>query len=424
MFENVIGNKKLTSSLKDDIKNTLFPPSILLVGEHFIGKLTTALEIARVLNCSNKGEWNCSCKSCMQSRILQIPDVLIIGSRDCFLEIKATSEVILRDKTLQAYYLFLRAIRKLTLRFDSILWDEGDSNFTKATPLLKDIEESLNDINPSNIENYDDKKLDTLITSIVKKCDKLTQECMYDSIPVNQVRNAISWVHVMANDKRKILIVENAERMQEGARNAFLKVLEEPPLYANFILTSNNKNAIMPTILSRVRPYTFIKRSREEEEEVLHRVFKHVSDVQTLENFGLLSSFLYAHLPTNYEAINKASILLWKYIFLKANKNIYPSLKNIIDKYEVEVEEELTIPYIINGINKCKPSIIYELFLQCFINIIHIVVIEGKSEPKELEICKLILEHSQKAKTKVELFNLSVQSVLEELVFDIRELLK
>ncbi len=424
MFENVIGNKKLTSSLKDDIKNTLFPPSILLVGERFIGKLTTALEIARVLNCSNKGEWNCSCKSCMQSRILQIPDVLIIGSRDCFLEIKATSEVILRDKTLQAYYLFLRAIRKLTLRFDSILWDEGDSNFTKATPLLKDIEESLNDINPSNIENYDDKKLDTLITSIVKKCDKLTQECMYDSIPVNQVRNAIFWVHVMANDKRKILIVENAERMQEGARNAFLKVLEEPPLYANFILTSNNKNAIMPTILSRVRPYTFIKRSREEEEEVLHRVFKHVSDVQTLENFGLLSSFLYAHLPTNYEAINKASILLWKYIFLKANKNVYPSLKNIIDNYEVEMEEELTIPYIINGINKCKPSIIYELFLQCFINIIHIVVIEGKSEPKELEICKLILEHSQKAKTKVELFNLSVQSVLEELVFDIRELLK
>ena len=119
MFENVIGNKKLIASLKDDIKNSLLPPSILLVGEPFIGKLTTALEIARVLNCSSGGAWDCTCKSCMQSRILQSPDVLVIGSRDCSLEIKATSQVILRDRSLQAYYLFLRSVRKLTLRFDS-----------------------------------------------------------------------------------------------------------------------------------------------------------------------------------------------------------------------------------------------------------------------------------------------------------------
>ena len=45
MFENVIGNKKLTTSLKDDIKNGLLPPSILMVGNSFVGKLTTALEI-------------------------------------------------------------------------------------------------------------------------------------------------------------------------------------------------------------------------------------------------------------------------------------------------------------------------------------------------------------------------------------------
>lgn len=424
MFENVIGNKNLTFSLKEDINKSLLPPSILLVGETFVGKLTTALELARVLNCSNGGAWDCSCMSCIQNRILQSPDVLIIGSRDCSLEIKATSCVILRDKSLQAYYLFLRAVRKLTLRFDSTLWDESDSNFIKAVPLLKDIEEGLNDISPSNIETYDDKKLETLITGIVKKCDKLSQECMYDSIPVNQVRNAITWVHLMATDKRKILIVENAERMQEGARNAFLKVLEEPPSYANFILTSNNKNAIMPTILSRVRPYIFIKRTKEEEEDVLRRVFKYSSGVESLQNFGLLSSFLYAYLPTNYEAINVASILFWKYIFSESIGSSSPSLKDIVDNYEVEEKlEDLSISYIISGINKCKPNIIYELFLQCFINTLHLVITEGKYQARELEVCKLILEHVQKAKIKVELFNLNVQSVLEELVFEIRELL-
>lgn len=425
MFENVIGNKKLTTSLKDDIKNGLLPPSILMVGNSFVGKLTTALEIARVLNCSNEGAWDCTCKSCFQNRILQSPDVLIIGNRDCSLEIKATAQVILRDKRPQAYYLFLRSIRKLTLRFDSTLWDENDSNFIKAIPLLKDIEDALNDITPSNIENYDDKKLDTLITGIVKKCDKVVQECMYDSIPVNHVRNAIAWVHLMANEKRKILIVENAEKMQEGARNAFLKVLEEPPSYANFILTSNNKNAIMPTILSRVRPYIFIKRTKDEEEDVLRRVFKHSTNVESLHDFGLLPSFLYSYLPTNYEAISKASILFWKYIFSKINGSVHSSLKNIVNNYEIEEEiSNLSISSIINAINKCKPNIIFELFLQCFINVLHLVIIEGTCIPRELEACKLILGYTQKAKTKVELFNLNVQSVLEELVFEIRELLK
>lgn len=423
MFENVIGNKKLICSLREDIKNGLLPPSILLVGHPFVGKLTTALEIARILNCSNGGAWDCTCKPCMQSRTLLSPDILIIGSRDCSLEIKAASCVILRDKSLQAYYLFLRAVRKLNMRFDSILWDGSDANFTKATQILKDIEEYLNDINPSNIENYDDKKLDSLVTEIVKKCDKLSQECMYDSIPVNQVRNAIAWIHIMPNDKKKILIVENAEKMQEGARNAFLKVLEEPPLYANFILTSNNKNAIMPTILSRVRPYIFIKRTKEEEEDVIHRVFKHTAKIEELENFSLLSSFLYAYLPTSYEAICRASILFWKYIFSKENGAIFPSLKNIVGNYETEGGEDLNISSIMNGINKCKPNIVYDIFLQCFINILHLIIIEGYCQPRELEVYKQILEHTRKAKTKVGLFNLNVQSVLEELVFEIKELL-
>ncbi|MGP1437942.1 MAG: hypothetical protein ACTTKH_02585 [Treponema sp.] len=422
MFENVIGNKKLISALKYDIKNMLLPPSILLTGEPFTGKLTTALEIARVLNCAFDGAWDCNCKSCLQNRALLLPDVLIIGSRDCSLEIKATSNVILRYKTLQAYYLFLRAVRKLTLRFDSNLWDQNDSNFVKATSLLKDIEESLNDITPSNIENYDNKKLETLVTGIVKKCDKLSQEYMYDSIPVSQVRNAISWIHLMANDKRKVLIVENAEGMQEGASNAFLKVLEEPPLYANFILTSNNKNAIMPTILSRVRPYVFAKRTKEEEEDVLRRVFKNDEKITALQGFGILPSFLYTHLPTNYEAINNASILFWKYILLKNKRSAWHSLKNIVNRYELE-DDCLSISSIINAINKCKPTIIYNLFLLCFINVLHIAISEGECSPKETEAYKLILEHTQKAKTKVELFNLNVQSVLEELAFEIEGIL-
>ena len=49
--------------------------------------------------------------------------------------------------------------------------------------------------------------------------------------------------------------------MSESVRNALLKILEEPPSDCNFILLTSKRNAILPTILSRVRTYEFKNRS-------------------------------------------------------------------------------------------------------------------------------------------------------------------
>lgn len=56
---------------------------------------------------------------------------------------------------------------------------------------------------------------------------------------------------------RKVFIVGDAERMvpQEGAdmaANAFLKLLEEPPVDTTLVLTSSEPGALLPTIKSRV----------------------------------------------------------------------------------------------------------------------------------------------------------------------------
>ena len=50
---------------------------------------------------------------------------------------------------------------------------------------------------------------------------------------------------------RKIYIVPEASIMTEGAQNALLKTLEEPPGYALIILLADNKERLLPTILSR-----------------------------------------------------------------------------------------------------------------------------------------------------------------------------
>jgi len=71
-----------------------------------------------------------------------------------------------------------------------------------------------------------------------------------------------------------VAILENAERMQESARNALLKLLEEPPPTVYLILLSTRRAAIIPTVLSRLRPYSFEQRPPEQEAAVLTRIFR------------------------------------------------------------------------------------------------------------------------------------------------------
>lgn len=54
------------------------------------------------------------------------------------------------------------------------------------------------------------------------------------------------------NEGRKnIIILTGIENMHESSSNAFLKVLEEPPDDVLIIMTTDNLNALLPTILSR-----------------------------------------------------------------------------------------------------------------------------------------------------------------------------
>ena len=51
----------------------------------------------------------------------------------------------------------------------------------------------------------------------------------------------------------KVGVVNSAERMQPAAANAFLKLLEEPPAKSMFLLTTDQPDMLMPTIVSRVQ---------------------------------------------------------------------------------------------------------------------------------------------------------------------------
>ena len=82
---------------------------------------------------------------------------------------------------------------------------------------------------------------------------------------VEQVRDLIDKVkYGTILGKYKVYIIDEVHMMSQGAFNALLKTLEEPPSHVIFILATTEPHKILPTILSRCQRYDFSKLNAEE----------------------------------------------------------------------------------------------------------------------------------------------------------------
>lgn len=425
MFQNVLG-QPVIQLLSDELEQGKVPPALLFAGPESSGKLTAALETARILSCATDGSWTCTCESCKRHKDLSASDLLILGTRDTVLETKAAAHALCTAKTTAARYLFVRAVRKLTSRFDSRLWDTDESRFVKAAPILADIEEALSDLtgqygNVETISEEEAKKLEKQTEKITDLCQKLQEDCMYDTLPVNQVRKASAWVRLMPVGKKKVLIIENADKMQESARNAFLKILEEPPEYAVFILTTTRRAAVIPTILSRVRTYLFIEREAKHQQAVVERVFRDhhfctaVSPSQPIRIVSYLQSFL----PVAPEHFREAAAVFWESCLNRGEqqRTQFPVLIQRLTAYRTEYPPtyELSITAVLKLLNNCKPRRIYILFLEAIIAFLQESIHTGACTPRELEGYVAVSQLIHTAMQSVDIFNGSPQAALETL---------
>ena len=77
------------------------------------------------------------------------------------------------------------------------------------------------------------------------------------SFHIDAIRQLRQQVFVAPNEGcKKIYILLNAQNMTLQAQNALLKILEEPPQHAMFILICENRSALLETILSRCTAFT------------------------------------------------------------------------------------------------------------------------------------------------------------------------
>jgi len=289
MFENIIGQATVVQTLQQELATHVLPSAVLFYGSPFTGKLSTALEVARVLSCPREGSWSCTCAACRKQRLLIHPNTLLLGWRYFDLEIAATADVLLRTRLHSAQYLFLRAVRKLTRRFDPILWEGEESKIRKVGSALVEIEEHLDTFEPvsagDSVVNY--HRLAERLERVVSLSQALSKALSSDNVPINRLRRASAWLRMTtlageapeagaasgAHSGAKIMILESADRMHDSSSNYMLKLLEEPPPDSFIILITTRRSAVIPTVRSRLRPYLFVERKSSEQAEVLQRIF-------------------------------------------------------------------------------------------------------------------------------------------------------
>ncbi len=302
MFENLLGQDEALRALKSDAEADRLPPAILLSGPPGSGKLTAALELARVLSCA-KGEalggrassawaaWNCPCPSCTRHRSLVHPDLALLGARSFPEEIAAGLELLGRAPGPASAFFFARAARKLARRFDAFLYEGEETRLAKAAGLLRELEEQLDAVAPEKAAQA------SLAPGAAEAAAKAAATCakleafVPGAPPVFMIRNLDFWARLAPLGMRKTVVIENADRMQEGSRNALLKILEEPPDSIRFVLHSSRRSAVMATILSRARTYRFAARDSAATAEVIERIF------HSTESAPDVASFLAARRP-------------------------------------------------------------------------------------------------------------------------------
>ena len=96
------------------------------------------------------------------------------------------------------------------------------------------------------------------------------------SFHIETVRELRDKAYILPNEApRRAVILAGAQGMTEQAQNALLKILEEPPAHALFILTCENRAQLLSTIQSRTVCVSLGPVEPEEAEEAVRRLLPH-----------------------------------------------------------------------------------------------------------------------------------------------------
>ena len=403
MFENIVGYTALTSYLTKLVNTKALPSAMLLSAPAFSGKSSCALELARGILCENDRAKKCLCSQCTYVRLLENENIAFLGRREFIIEIKYAEQLLKTYKDPAAYMFFYSAITKLLRRVDDFLWDGIGVWGRELKAAAYSLRELLDEyraicvkyckgesITPNDTIKFSASK----VQKIVKHAEKLHSSLPTYMLPVQLLRNVITWANISSHGKAKIILLENAEMLQEASASTLLKILEEPPENVFFILTSTRISALLPTILSRVRVISFPKRSKEDEKKVIEKIFR---NQDASFHAGSVANFL---INTEKKLENyDISAYAEKYLTMAMEKKAFK------ESYICKENGQLSRS---DGL----------LFLQNLEDILHSMLVGSNLPP---QVLKVFLQDCVYAAQKVKVRNLSPKLVLECLYYSLRK---
>lgn len=185
--------------------------------------------------------------------------------------------------------------------------------------------------------NADKEKIHSFLKKEIKKGFFIFEiEPKQKKYSIDDIREIIKESYFYSS-KIKVYIFYNFQNSSVEAQNAFLKILEEPPLNVLFVLTVDNQYKIFPTILSRSKVIKFFKKNKniEKEKELMIESFlkdKKI-DLTISEKIKIDDLILFFKKRINQE----------KKIYILLKKSL--KLKDLIEKNNLK--ENFAIDYLL-----------------------------------------------------------------------------
>lgn len=218
-FRDIEGNKSVKQQLLHAVDSNRLGHAVLFVGGEGNAKLQLAIALTAYLNCSNPHDGDAcgECPSCKQIKKLSHPELHFVFPFSASL--KKHKEVSSND--------FMDEWRNFVIR-------------TNGLGSLSDWYKEIGLTSGQGIINVYD-------------CNNIIKELSYTSY----------------ESKYKVVIIWMVDKLFYSAAPKLLKILEEPPQDSLFILITENKDAILETILSRSQTLNIPEFTRDDIKEIL-----------------------------------------------------------------------------------------------------------------------------------------------------------
>jgi DNA polymerase-3 subunit delta' len=232
LFSRIIGQDSAKIILSTLYQKKHYPP-LLFVGPKGVGKRTTAINFAQIINCPEKSDLNCNqCTRCKQVGDLNNFDIKLV---------------------------FPIPQKRARTSLKIIAEDENQTSVPETSfARFSEFEQS-----------NEREKLQTALAYIGENIKDYAIDKTRPDLPATNYHpiEIVHWLSLEMSYKpiigtNKVIIIVDADRMRHDAANALLKTLEEPQKDTLFILTTERISNMLPTICSRCQTINFTILSR------------------------------------------------------------------------------------------------------------------------------------------------------------------